>query len=428
LRVRAATALVAGVVLAIVGVAIAVLLWPETRWIGHVADLAYPLRLVVPTLANTAFVMSVYLGIAALGWGLADATMAQPQSIETFDAMPAGGTAWRVAHLSDLHVVGERYGYRIESGRAGPQGNDRIALALARLAEADAARPTDVVLVTGDMTDAGRSAEWAEFLDALRQHPTLAAKALVLPGNHDVNVVDRANPARLDLPTSPAKLLRALRALSAIVAVQGERTHVVNRATGRLGPTLAAFLQPHRDAIRRFADTGGGADRHRLTRLWEEVFPLVLPPRDERGLGVLVMNSNAQTHFSFTNALGLVTLEQTLRVEAVLRAMPEAHWILALHHHLVEYPRPVHALSERIGTVLINGSWFVRRLEPFAPRLVAMHGHRHIDWMGRCGALRVVSAPSPVMTPDARHFYIHRLAAAAAGRLALLEPESVPIT
>ena len=55
------------------------------------------------------------------------------------------------------------------------------------------------------MTDAGISAEWAEFLDLVARRPDFAARMLILPGNHDVNIVDRANPARLDLPFSPAK-------------------------------------------------------------------------------------------------------------------------------------------------------------------------------------------------------------------------------
>ena len=48
---------------------------------------------------------------------------------------------------------------------------------------------------------------------------------------------------------------------------------------------------------------------------------------------------------------------------------------------------PVKAFSERIGTALINGSWFVRRLEALAGRAVVMHGHRHIDWIGACGSV-----------------------------------------
>ncbi|WP_216074987.1 hypothetical protein, partial [Acinetobacter baumannii] len=67
-------------------------------------------------------------------------------------------------------------------------------------------------------------------------------------------------------------------------------------------------------------------------------------------------------------------------------------------------------MSERIGTALINGSWFVRRLRRFADRIVIMHGHRHVDWIGECAGLPIVSAPSPVMeASDACEtcFYVH---------------------
>ena len=87
--------------------------------------------------------------------------------------------------------------------------------------------------MTGDMTDAGRATEWAEFLDVMALHPDLAALMVMLPGNHDVNIVDRANPARLDLPFSPGKRLRQMRTLSAIAAVQGDRVHVINDAGER---------------------------------------------------------------------------------------------------------------------------------------------------------------------------------------------------
>ncbi len=118
--------------------------------------------------------------------------MDQPLDLEAFDEAPPGGRVWRVAHLSDIHVVGERYGFRIESGRGGPRGNERLERAMARLEQSHAACPLDLVLITGDMTDAGRSAEWAEFFDIVSAHPNLAERMLILPGNHDVNIVDRA--------------------------------------------------------------------------------------------------------------------------------------------------------------------------------------------------------------------------------------------
>jgi hypothetical protein len=101
-----------------------------------------------------------------------------------------------------------------------------------------------------------------------------------------------------------------------------------------------------------------------------------------------------------------------------------------LHHHPIEYPRRAKALSERIGTALINGSWFIRTLRPWASRLVLMHGHRHIDWIGDCAGLLILSAPSPVMSaPDdlPSYFYIHTITDGPHGRLSLLAPERIMI-
>ena len=157
---------------------------------------------------------------------------------------------------------------------------------------------------------------------------------------------------------------------------------------------------------------------------------LVLAPDREDGLGVILLNSNADTHFSFTNALGMVTTEQVVGLEIACKQYPRACWIVALHHHVVEYPRPAKALSERIGTALINGNWFVRKLHPLAGRVIVMHGHRHIDWIGRCAGLRIVSAPSPVMEvtdEKTTGFYIHTLSIGPGAELKLLTPEWITV-
>jgi hypothetical protein len=168
---------------------------------------------------------------------------------------------------------------------------------------------------------------------------------------------------------------------------------------------------------------------NRLARLWDELFPLIAPPQAEDGLGVAILNSNADTNFSFTNALGMIPAADTRRLTAAFDHFPKARWIVALHHHLIEYPMPVTAFSERIGTALVNGSWFQRVLKPYAGRVVIMHGHRHVDWIGACGDLKIVSAPSPVMAPQSAptHFYVHALAEGSDGRLALMTPERIDI-
>ncbi|KPF69742.1 metallophosphoesterase [Bosea sp. AAP35] len=429
-RLRGLTAFAAGLGAALIALAIAAAVWPATRWSGEIADLGQPWRILGPSLANTAVVMSAYFAGAALVWGVADASMSQPRNLVDFDDPALSSQVWRVAHLSDIHVVGERYGFRIESGRAGPRGNERLHAALERLAGIHAAAPLDLVLITGDMTDAGRSAEWAEFLDALARYPELAALTLILPGNHDVNIVDRANPARLELPGSPGKRLRQMRTLSVTEAVQGGRVHVVDKTAGVIGQTLSQHLAPHRAAIAAFADAGGLRLSRGLSAIWEASFPMVLPPAEPDGLGVVLLNSNAETHFSFTNALGLVAEEDMQAMLVALAQYPRARFIIALHHHPVEYPQQAKAFSERIGTALINGSRFIRLLKPQAHRLVAMHGHRHIDWIGRCGPLRIASAPSPVMeatNDEPTAFYIHHLGAGADGSLAMMAPERVEI-
>ena len=201
--IRASSAGVSGLIIGCVGFAVMLVVWPTTRWVGSLADLTWSLRLAVVVLANSVVLITGYFAAAALIWGIADATMAQPRDLRAFAAAAPGCRTWRVAHLSDIHTVGERYGFRIESGRSGPRGNERLRATLERLDAIHAERPLDMILITGDLTDAGRSAEWAELFAVLAVHPRLVPLLVALPGNHDVNVVDRASPARMDLPMSP---------------------------------------------------------------------------------------------------------------------------------------------------------------------------------------------------------------------------------
>src|ERR1700730_7384358 len=94
--------------------------------------------------------------------------------------------------------------------------------------------------------------------------------------NHDVNIIDRANPGRLDLPLSIGQSLRKLRVVLALDALSGDRLHVVERGTGRLGPSLKDFLRLGRraDVLRGLAHRGTLRGRREITRVWEAMFPL----------------------------------------------------------------------------------------------------------------------------------------------------------
>jgi 3',5'-cyclic AMP phosphodiesterase CpdA len=429
-KLRATAAAIAGIIVCLLALLVLWLAWPHTHLFGSIAEIDSWKKVAVVALANSLAAISAYLAAAALIWGFADAAMTQPRTVHKFENAPKGARTWRIVHLSDIHVVGERYGFRVESGRSGPRGNDRLKRLLRQLEAIDAKKPVDTILITGDMTDAGISSEWAEVLDALAAHSSLVNRVLILPGNHDLNIVDRGNPARLDLPGSPDRRLRELRALSAMNAIHGERVRVIDRDASCVGPTLAAFLAPYTAAIAKFADTAKPRLSGAIPDLWAKAFPMIVPPEDEAGLGIILLNSNADTHFSFTNALGMVSAEQMRAFDIACAQYPRAAWVVALHHHLMEYPWAAKALSLRIGTALINGNWFVRSLKPLAGRTVLMHGHRHIDWIGECAGLPIVSAPSPVMevTDDQdTAFYIHTLAVGDDGKLKLLAPERIVV-
>jgi Calcineurin-like phosphoesterase len=424
------TALMAGAVMFGAGIIVVILAWPSSRWLGTVSDLAAPSNLAFVALINSIVLVAAYLAAAALVWAIADATMPFLEDLKELPERLPTGRAWRVAHLSDIHTVGERYGFRIESGRSGPRGNGRLGQVFAELNAIHTDNPLDAILITGDLTDAGRSTEWCELFNALSVYPRLAERVLVLPGNHDLNIVDRANPARLDLPTSPNRKLRRIRFLSAADALQGGRVRVVDQTRTDLAGSLSEALSPHHAEMSKFSDIGRPRVSKQLNELWARVFPMVVPPATDDGLGVILLNSNADTHFSFTNALGMISAEQVRGVEIAAARYPRACWIIALHHHVIEYPRAAKALSERIGTALVNGNWFVRRLQSLGGRAVLMHGHRHIDWIGKCARLLIISAPSPVMevTNEAdTYFYIHTLVVRDDGQLGLLSPERITL-
>ena len=429
-RVRVVAKILAALLLCALSVLVVRLVWPHTRWSAVLGDLRVPYRFVLPALANATAVAAAYMAISALVWGITDATMPQPRLVTGFRAPDEFARTWRVAHLSDIHVVGERFGFRLGSGRAGPRGNDNLVTALRRLDEVHRREPLDAIVVTGDLTDAGTSAEFAELLEALEPFPRLAELMVALPGNHDVNIVDRANPARLDLPTSPKKRLRQVRSLSALAAMQGAHTRVVDMEERRVTDTLDDALAPYADNIRAFAEEGSRRRAKATDAAWELAFPMVWPPASEDGLGIIALNSNAETHFSFTNALGLVPLEEVQALDEAMAQYPRAAWIIALHHHIVEHPELGHALAERIGTTLINGNWFTRHLLGVGRRALVMHGHRHIDWMGECGDLLILSASSSTM-PSKGHedvyFYVHTVGVDESGRVGIAQPQRVDV-
>ena len=238
-------------------------------------------------LGNAAVVLGLSTTVESLYWIGRELTLRGPVRNWVPPPSNANASVVHVAHLSDLHVVGERYGYRMEAGTHGPRGNRCIRHAWRKLAAIHALTPVDRVFMTGDITDAGTRAEWAEFIDLLRGCPELRARMSFVPGNHDVNIIDRTNPARFDLPWSLGQSLRKLRVVLALDTIQGGRTHVVDRVSGALGPLLREYLREgdRAERLRALAQRGTVRGRREMAKVWDAIFPLVEPPRADEDTG-----------------------------------------------------------------------------------------------------------------------------------------------
>ena len=364
-------------------------------------------------LLNAVVILAIWTAVIGVQWLWREIRVSQPMRAWVG---PGGGHSdaalVRVAHMSDLHIVGGRYGFRMESGTHGPRGNGRLRRALANLAEMHATSPIDYVLVSGDITDAGTRAEWIEFASILGACPELSARVLFVPGNHDVNVVDPTNPGRLDLPGSMGQALRRLRVVLALDEFQGCAVRVVDRASSALGPTLHEYLRAgsRQEMLRELADRGTRRSRGEMRRVWEAIFPLVVPPPDEGGCGVMLLDSNARRHLSLTNAMGVIGRSQLNAVRSLLRSSRDRSWLLVLHHHVVEYPLPSIGLTERIGLSLANASDLLDVLFAHPSPVLVLHGHRHRDWIGASDNVTLCSAPSVTLGSynlDRSHGYFH---------------------
>ncbi len=386
-------------------------------------------------LGNAAVILGLSTALESLHWFWRELTLGGPAlDWVPGPSSPTASSVLRIAHLSDLHIVGERYGYRMEAGTHGPRGNRCFRNTLRKLAAIHAKRPLDWVLVTGDITDAGTRAEWTAFMDLLRTCPDLRTRFSLVPGNHDVNIVDRSNPGRLDLPWSAGQALRKLRYVLALDAVEGDRVYLIDRASGALGPTLKDYLRESRrfQSLRMLAQTGSIRGRWEITKAWEAIFPLVAPPPRDSSCGLILLDSNAPSHFSLTNAIGVVSPSQLKALKSVLRNSPDSAWILLLHHSVVEYPDSSISLKDRVGLALVNAPDVLAAVTPYASRLILLHGHRHMDWIGTWRNVVLSSAPSATLgTAGAEEFrgsfHVLELALAAEGSIRLIRTERVEV-
>ena len=155
---------------------------------------------------------------------------------------------------------------------------------------------------------------------------------------------------------------------------------------------------------------------------------MVLPPDSPDGLGVILLNSVPRRILVYQCARS--SSPRQMRKRWPPSGIPGSSLDCRAPSPSRGVSNPAKAFSERVGTALINGSWFVRQLRPLGDRIVALHGHRHVDWIGECSGVRSSRLPLRSMeatNDEPSYFHILTLAAGKGGRLCLLAPERVDL-
>ncbi|AHB50278.1 hypothetical protein W911_12965 [Hyphomicrobium nitrativorans NL23] len=426
--------IVSGGLFAGLSLAIATTLILTTGIVSVSLATASPRMIVRAAVIDGLMVLAFSTVVASLYWTWRELSVPPPELAKDKAHVPESQGVLRVAHLSDLHLVGSRHDFRMEPGTRGPQGNARWQATAAHLAEMDRTAPFDVILITGDVTDTGARAEWVEFLEQIDANAALRERVLILPGNHDVNICDRWNAGRLEMPWSAGLALRKLRFIVAADQVQGERVRLVCSRTGELKQTLREALRDgerlHR--LQALARDGNVRGRWLVSQLWRDLFPMVVPPGTGGRPGVILLNSCTDSHMALTNGIGAIEPRQLQALERLLERHGEARWLLALHHQVIEYAAFGIPLKERFGLSLINAPDLLASIGARARQAVVLHGHRHRNWVGMCGALQLCSVPSSTLgAHDTKYgpglFHLHEMAWGETGRIWVTATETVVV-
>lgn len=326
----------------------------------------------------------------------------------------------RVAHWSDLHLTRGEDVKRLD-GLPSPNA------AWARVIDECLSRPLpDLLLLTGDITNAGDAGEWTAFNESLKRLPAEALdRMIVIPGNHDLNISHPSELAASDDVSRLMRQVRMVRMIDAIERIQGSRSWVVS--DHRL-VRVSDLVQTFRSELARFVDeppqrrerfeirhiplvgvSGTWIDatpkseERRLNlpfELWHDMFPMVIEEPSTKVL-VYVLDTNYVGGHIVDNAFGHVHWDQLVRFRLLRRHFGARPSIVLIHHHVALPPAtlkfvrklPKDALFRRF-MLLDNVSELMAAL-PRPGRCLLFHGHRHVGFVGELdGRMAVVSAPS----------------------------------
>jgi hypothetical protein len=308
-----------------------------------------------------------------------------------------------VSHLSDLHITADEWQKRTEPGL----NANRPFLAILSERSIDLSS-SDVILLSGDITDAGTAGDWKEFMHMLEGANTIdwRSKAVILPGNHDLNIdnPNTDNPLlHIRQGSRDMRKLRQIRFIYAMNQLQGNRSWILGEKNTlqRFSEYFAAIL----DSLERYRvhvppnlnngsvyalsrpqpTTSATLDMIALPDVaWNRIFPLMVEVQATRGTPwrVIVLDSNRKSSNAITNAFGQVSPEQLARLTQLIEVCERGNlpYLLAMHHHLGRRSFPDSqsiwsSLSERFMSIAHPQS-FLKAIDR-GVHTVLFHGHRH---------------------------------------------------
>jgi hypothetical protein len=226
-------------------------------------------------------------------------------------------------------------------------------------------------------------------------------KSIILPGNHDINIVDKKRLWRVERGSKEGRNIRLCRMLSAMDLVQGN-TALLLTERGEL-KSLRAHLAQYRDDLIAYADTGStGFKTNHPTEIWDDAFPQVIPLENCKTC-FYVLDSNIIATSIIDNAFGVVSHQQIVKLGALMKHFDGWRSVICIHHHLA-LPHWLSSWSaqERLFErfmVLQNNRQLIDAL--ITKECVVLHGHRHVNYQGQLGRIQVVSAPSTTLVDAA---------------------------
>ncbi|KYF97005.1 cAMP phosphodiesterase [Sorangium cellulosum] len=295
------------------------------------------------------------------------------------DAIPGGRLV--LCQLSDLHITaGGREPYEIEEGSAAwPEGVARPDTAeltgrLRRLVAEIAAKKPPLVALTGDMTDLGEEAQWAELEAALSGIPA-SSHVLMVPGNHDIAI---------NVGTSPDPYLKK--------RAEREQRFIEVLTRVERGPFQPRLHIPARKRARRRLRAIAGLYPRRLDL--------------EGGIRIFGLNSNRyRSRFVGSNAIGQIGGGQLRRLARALRR-GSGPVIVLLHHHVARLAGPI-SLNDTFmiamdGPRLLEMLAAYQQKNPKKNSALVLHGHKHLAFFGHYrsksgGRVSVYAHPSSTL-------------------------------